>query len=99
VSLRGPTDGGPVREKEEAMAQALPLPSPGSGPQGNDHERHLEAVPSLEAGFVECSLCGSPLGADRRRFSLVSPIGGGKRITVCSTCHRAALGEGYRPAV
>ena len=81
------------------MAQALPLPTSGSGPQHNDHERRLEAVPSLKPDFAQCALCGLPLDDERRRFSLVSPMGHGKRITVCSTCHRAALGEGYRPAV
>ncbi len=81
------------------MAQALPLPTSGSGPQHNDQERHLEAVPPPKAGFDQCSLCGLPLDDERPRFSLVSPMGHGKRITVCSTCHRAALGEGYRPAV
>jgi hypothetical protein len=81
------------------MAQVVPLPSPGNGPQRHDHERHLEVVSPPDSDHVLCSLCGLPLRGDQRRFSLVSPIGGGERVTVCSTCHRAALGEGYRPAV
>jgi hypothetical protein len=81
------------------MAQAAPLPSPDHGPQHHDHDRHLEVVPSLKNEYVQCSLCGLPIRRDELRFSLVSPIRGGERVTVCSVCHRAALGEGYRPAV
>lgn len=79
------------------MAQAVPLPSPGDPPRSPGRERHLEAVPALEGDRCQCSLCGRPLDGDARRFSLVSPIGSGERVTVCSTCHKAAVGEGYRP--
>jgi hypothetical protein len=95
VSQGAPMDGGPAPEKEEVMAEAVPLPSP--GPRSHDRERHLEVVPASDSDHSHCSLCGRPLDGDARRFSLVSPIGAGEHVTVCSTCHRAALGEGYRP--
>lgn len=80
------------------MAQVVPLPSPGDRPRAQGRERHLEVVLAFESGHAHCSLCGRPLDGDARRFSLVSPMRGGEHVTVCSTCHRAALGEGYRPA-
>ncbi len=81
------------------MAQGVPLPSPGDRPRSHDRKRHLEVVPAPESYLIHCSLCGRPLDRDVRRFTLVSPIRGGEHVTVCSTCHRAALGEGYRPAL
>lgn len=47
---------------------------------------------------VQCSLCGEPLSARSLRYHVVSPQAVGAPLTVCHTCHRAALGEGYRPA-
>jgi hypothetical protein len=93
-----PTDGGPAVEKEEVMAQVVPLPSPGDGPRSHGRERHLEVVPESDSDHVHCSLCGRLLNGDARRFPLVSPLRDGERVTACSTCHKAALGEGYRPA-
>ena len=81
------------------MAQVVPLPSADNGPHRDHQARRLKPVPPIESALVVCALCGRPLSRDQRRFSLVSPIGRGTRVTVCSTCHRAALGEGYRPAV
>ena len=81
------------------MAQVVPLPSPADRPHPPVRERHLEVVVALESGHVHCSLCGRQLDDDERRFSLVSPIRSGERVIACSTCHKAALGEGYRPAV
>lgn len=81
------------------MGQVSPLPSPGNRPQTARTEKHLEVVAPLEPDHVHCALCGLPLGREARRFSLVSPIREGEQVTVCSTCHKAALGEGYRPAV
>ncbi len=81
------------------MGQVLPLPSPASRPQQSEQPAHLEVVAPLETGHVHCELCGLPLGREARRFSLNSPMRGGELVTVCSTCHKAALGEGYRPAL
>lgn len=46
---------------------------------------------------AHCALCGSKLTARSLRYHLVSPHCC-EMITVCHTCHKAALGEGYRPA-
>jgi hypothetical protein len=93
-----PTDGGPALEKEAVMAQIVPLPSPDDRPRSHGRERHLEVVPESESDHVHCSLCGRPLSGDALRFALVSPLRTGEHVTVCSICHKAALGEGYRPA-
>ena len=42
-----------------------------------------------------CSLCSEPI-REGRSFAMVSPFLG-QTVTVCRACHRAALGEGYRP--
>lgn len=81
------------------MAQIVPLPSPGEEPEETARPKRLEIVAPPASDSVVCSLCGLALAADARRFVLVSPMGGGRQVVVCSMCRRAALGEGYRPAV
>ncbi len=46
--------------------------------------------------YARCDLCGEPLGRHAGRFPMVSPLTA-RYVTVCRTCRRAALGEGYRP--
>ncbi len=46
-----------------------------------------------------CALCGAKLTGHALRHQLVPPQSAHAAITVCHTCHTAALGEGYRPAV
>ena len=46
---------------------------------------------------AHCALCGGKLAARSLRYHVVSPQHC-EMITVCHTCHKAALGEGYRPA-
>jgi hypothetical protein len=46
--------------------------------------------------YVQCDLCGQPLGRDVGHFHMVSPLTA-RRVSVCRTCRRAALSEGYRP--
>jgi hypothetical protein len=48
---------------------------------------------------TRCALCGKKLGSRALRHQLVPPQSSRKTITVCHTCNKAALGEGYRPAV
>ena len=60
-------------------------------------------VPQKSASVISlepprCSLCGASLKGDRLRFQMVSPRSAGSCVVVCNTCHKAALGEGYRPA-
>jgi hypothetical protein len=53
----------------------------------------MRMVPS-----VRCALCGTRLDDGARRFTVVSPRSVDRTLTVCRTCRKAALGEGYRPA-
>jgi hypothetical protein len=46
---------------------------------------------------AHCGLCGAKLSARALRYHVVSPQAC-ETITVCHTCRKAALGEGYRPA-
>jgi hypothetical protein len=63
------------------------------------HEAPLLPEASVRSiDSAKCGLCGSPLSARALRYHLVSPQSVDAPLTVCHTCHRAALGEGYRPA-
>ena len=57
-----------------------------------------QAASVLTIEAVRCSLCGTPLKGNKLRFHMVPPRFSGVTVTVCSTCRRAAIGEGYRPA-
>jgi predicted RNA-binding Zn-ribbon protein involved in translation (DUF1610 family) len=46
---------------------------------------------------AHCGLCGARLSPRALRYHVVSPQCC-EMITVCHTCRKAALGEGYRPA-
>lgn len=46
--------------------------------------------------YVRCDLCGGELGRNAGHFHMVSPLTA-RHVSVCRTCRRAALGEGYRP--
>jgi hypothetical protein len=63
-------------------ALAQPAAKRGSGAAAQDYAR--------------CDLCGEPLGRHAGRFPMVSPLTA-RHVTVCRTCRRAALSEGYRP--
>ena len=47
---------------------------------------------------AHCGLCGAKLSARALRYHVVSPQCCEAPMTVCHTCRKAALGEGYRPA-
>jgi hypothetical protein len=60
-------------------------------------EKLVEAtVTSLEP---RCALCGAKLVGQHMSHQLVPPQSADHSITVCHVCNKAALGEGYRPAV
>jgi hypothetical protein len=60
----------------------------------------LQAGPATVSRMeVRCALCGATLNGRSLRHHLVPPQAARKTITVCHTCNKAALGEGYRPAV
>jgi hypothetical protein len=46
--------------------------------------------------YARCDLCGEQLGEHAGHFHMVSPLTA-RHVSVCRTCRRAALGEGYRP--
>ena len=46
--------------------------------------------------YALCDLCGEHLGVHSGHFHMVSPLTA-RHVSVCRTCRRAALGEGYRP--
>jgi len=76
------------------MGQVHPLPKAASS----------DAPPSPQTGAVrsidsvQCGLCGAKLSARELRHHMVPPQSCASTITVCHTCSKAALGEGYRPA-
>lgn len=47
---------------------------------------------------VRCALCDASLVGKRESHRLVSPLVSMGTVTVCWSCRRAALSEGYRPA-
>ena len=57
-----------------------------------------EAASVTPLDDVRCALCGSSLVGKRERYRMVSPLVAMGTVTVCRTCRRAALSEGYRPA-
>ena len=58
--------------------------------------RQVGTVQSIDSS--QCGLCGAPLSARALRYRVVSPRSSAVTLSVCHTCHKAALGEGYRPA-
>lgn len=60
--------------------------------------RTREAAPVTPLEEARCALCGASLVGKRERYKVVSPLVSMGRVTVCRTCRRAALSEGYRPA-
>jgi hypothetical protein len=63
-----------------------------------------DVPPVQQAGIVRsidsshCGLCGTKLSARALRHHVVSPQSCDATLTVCHTCRKVALGEGYRPA-
>ena len=53
-------------------------------------------VDSVSLEYARCDLCGEPLGSHAGHFPMVSPLTA-RHVSVCRTCRRAALSEGYRP--
>jgi hypothetical protein len=76
------------------MGQVHPLPTQSDG-QVAPVDKAPATVRSIDS--AHCALCGSKLSAKSLRYHVVSPQAC-EMITVCHTCHKAALGEGYRPA-
>ncbi len=77
------------------MGQVHPLQTPQGGEEASRAQAPA-AVRSIDS--AHCALCGAKLSARSLRYHLISPQTCDVPITVCHTCHKAALGEGYRPA-
>ena len=56
------------------------------------------ATPVRMIPSARCALCGTRLDDGALRFAVVSPRSVDRTLTVCCTCRKAALSEGYRPA-
>ena len=77
------------------MGQLHPLPARSE----NGHARPDTAPADVRAiDSARCSLCGAKLGAHALRHRVVSPQSCALTLTVCHTCNKAGVGEGYRPA-
>jgi hypothetical protein len=66
------------------------------------HEDPPPVLQSERFGVVHtlrCDLCGGVLADHGPSYHLLSPRLRAGVVTVCHTCRKAALGEGYRPAV
>ncbi len=76
------------------MGQVHPLPT-----QSKGHPVTVTCPPAEVRSIdsAHCGLCGAKLGARALRYHVVSPQHC-DTITVCHTCRKAALSEGYRPA-
>jgi len=77
------------------MGQVHPLP-----PQSGSVDAPLIGTSATVRSIASahCALCGAKLSARALRYHVVSPQCCESTITVCHTCRKAALGEGYRPA-
>lgn len=75
------------------QVHSLPTAEPAAETPVRQAKATVRAIDS-----VHCALCGAKLSAGDLRHHVVSPQACDSCITVCQTCHRAALGEGYRPA-
>ncbi len=81
------------RAARGTMRQVGPLAEP-------FQEGFLPGKPAAVLVFEarRCGLCGASLEGTKLTCRMVSPHGAGASMIVCRICHRAALGEGYRPA-
>jgi hypothetical protein len=92
--LSGPAPEAAAHAMGGHMGQVHPLPTRSDG-QGVPATRPPATVRSIDS--AHCALCGAKLSARSLRYRVVSPQSC-DLVTVCRTCHKAALGEGYRPA-
>ena len=77
------------------MGQVHPLQTPQAADPASTTQPPA-TVRSIDS--AHCGLCGAKLSARQLRYHVVSPQCCEAPITVCHTCRKAALGEGYRPA-
>lgn len=78
------------------MGQVHPLPNQSEDRAAVVADKPAATVRSIDS--AHCGLCGAKLSARALRYRVVSPQCCESTITVCRTCHKVALSEGYRPA-
>ena len=76
------------------MGQVHPLPTQ---PEGRDAAATSSPATVRSIDSAHCGLCGAKLSARALRYHVISPQRC-EMMTVCHTCRKASLGEGYRPA-
>jgi len=76
------------------MGQVQPLPAP----EKRDRTVPAAVTPLTALEDMRCALCGASLVGHPQRYHMVSPLVSMGAVTVCRTCRRAVLSEGYRPA-
>lgn len=72
-----------------------PTGTSGPAPQLQRARQHMAPVVDLPA--ARCALCGESLVNQRVSFRLISPLVAMGPVTVCFSCRRAAIGQGYLP--
>ena len=77
------------------MGQVHPMPMQS---EGRDAAVPTPSATVRSIDSAHCGLCGAKLSARALRYHVLSPQCCETTITVCHTCRKAALGEGYRPA-
>jgi hypothetical protein len=75
------------------MGHVHPMPTQS---EGRDAAVTSPPAAARPVDSVHCGLCGARLSGSLR-YHVVSPQSC-DMMTVCHTCRKAALGEGYRPA-
>ena len=78
------------------MGQVHPMPNQSEDQTATATGKPPATVRSIDS--AHCGLCGAKLSARALRYRVVSPQCCESTITVCRTCRKAALSEGYRPA-
>lgn len=95
-----PSPGAPVVQPTPAAgptptdAVATPLDQTSAAQPAPEVKRRPVDTASRE--YARCDLCGEALGGHAGQFHMVSPLTA-RHVSVCRTCRRAALSEGYRP--
>lgn len=76
------------------MGDLQPLRTAGS-PAPTPLQQPEDVVRSIDS--TQCALCGATLTARTLRYHVLSPHRAAARLTLCLTCRKVTLGEGYWP--
>jgi hypothetical protein len=87
-----------VSAPDQIDVTAIPVDSAAAAPAAAPAvpKARPRLVDSVSLEYARCDLCGEPLGSHAGHFPMVSPLTA-RHVSVCRTCRRAALSEGYRP--